>query len=214
MRLKWIIVACCIALTLLAVSCKTGSGSKMISEQQVGRDEFGNVWVARLFENDCDKDRHPGDVAMLTPQGVTDVQVQAVASAQDTSLFAAAVKIQKQRILFTIGLVFVCRLVSMVPTPGVDWHELERQLEHIRENTTAGGGLMGWFDVFSGGAMSHCSVGLSCRTRLEPSGKWGGSALSFARIPPTVSSRFLSGFRCGSSSRSCSPQSSASCSIL
>ena len=65
MRLKWSLIAFCIALTLLAVSCKTGSGSRMISEQQVGKDEFGNVWVARLFENDCDKDRHPADAAML-----------------------------------------------------------------------------------------------------------------------------------------------------
>jgi len=65
MRLKWNIVAFCIALSLLVVSCRTGSDSKMISEQQVGKDEFGNVWVARLFENDCDKDRHPGEAAVL-----------------------------------------------------------------------------------------------------------------------------------------------------
>ncbi|MEI6210072.1 MAG: preprotein translocase subunit SecY [bacterium] len=64
----------------------------------------------------------------------------------------------RKRILFTVGLVFICRLVSMVPTPGVDWHALEEALNRIREQT-GGGGLMGWFDVFSGGAMSQCSVG-------------------------------------------------------
>ena len=61
----------------------------------------------------------------------------------------------RKRILFTIGLVFICRLVSMVPTPGVNWHALEEVANRMREQ----GGLMGWFDVFSGGAMSHCSVG-------------------------------------------------------
>ena len=64
----------------------------------------------------------------------------------------------RKRILFTIGLIFICRLVSMVPTPGVNWHALEEALRRIRESTS-GGGLMGWFDVFSGGAMSQCSVG-------------------------------------------------------
>jgi preprotein translocase subunit SecY len=61
----------------------------------------------------------------------------------------------RKRILFTVGLVFICRLVSMVPTPGVNWHALEEVANRMREQ----GGLMGWFDVFSGGAMSHCSVG-------------------------------------------------------
>jgi len=65
----------------------------------------------------------------------------------------------RKRILFTVGLVFVCRLVSMVPTPGVNWHEIERLMEQIRENAANSGGLMGWVDVFSGGAMSNCSVG-------------------------------------------------------
>ena len=63
----------------------------------------------------------------------------------------------RKRILFTVGLVFICRLVSMVPTPGVNWHALAETLNRMRESTN--GGLMGWFDVFSGGAMSHCSVG-------------------------------------------------------
>ncbi len=61
----------------------------------------------------------------------------------------------RKRILFTIGLVFICRLVSMVPTPGVDWRALEELSNRVRET----GGLLGWFDLFSGGAMSQCSVG-------------------------------------------------------
>jgi preprotein translocase subunit SecY len=61
----------------------------------------------------------------------------------------------RKRILFTIGLVFICRLVSMVPTPGVNWHALKAAVDAMADR----GGLMGWFDVFSGGAMSQCSVG-------------------------------------------------------
>lgn len=64
----------------------------------------------------------------------------------------------RKRIMFTIGLVFICRLISMVPTPGVNWHALSEAMNRMRESSS-GGGLMGWFDVFSGGAMSQCSVG-------------------------------------------------------
>jgi len=65
----------------------------------------------------------------------------------------------RSRILMTIGLVFISRLISMIPTPGVDWQTLQAQLQQIRETSGAAGGLMSWFDVFSGGAMSRCSVG-------------------------------------------------------
>ncbi|MDD5707714.1 MAG: preprotein translocase subunit SecY [Kiritimatiellae bacterium] len=77
------------------------------------------------------------------------------------SAFANTFKIPelRQRILFTIGLIFICRLVSLVPTPGVNWQVLEAALNNIKETSGAGGGLMGMFDVFSGGAMSRCSVG-------------------------------------------------------
>lgn len=65
----------------------------------------------------------------------------------------------RRRIFFTVALIFISRLISMVPTPGVDWQVLEAALQRIKESTGAGGGLMGMFDVFSGGAMSRCSVG-------------------------------------------------------
>ncbi|MFO7937265.1 MAG: preprotein translocase subunit SecY [Kiritimatiellia bacterium] len=65
----------------------------------------------------------------------------------------------RKRILFTIGLVFICRLISMVPTPGVDWQTLQAELARIRETSGVGGGLMDWFNVFSGGALNQCAVG-------------------------------------------------------
>lgn len=65
----------------------------------------------------------------------------------------------RKRILLTVGLVFICRMISMIPTPGVDWMTLQQELERIRETAGAGGGLMDWFNVFSGGALNQCAVG-------------------------------------------------------
>ncbi|MDX9868307.1 MAG: preprotein translocase subunit SecY [Kiritimatiellia bacterium] len=65
----------------------------------------------------------------------------------------------RKRILLTVGLVFVSRLISMIPTPGVDWQTLQAELARIRETAGAGGGLMDWFNVFSGGALNQCAVG-------------------------------------------------------
>lgn len=66
----------------------------------------------------------------------------------------------RRRILFTGWLVFISRLVSMIPTPGVNLRALQEVIERFRESATgASGGLMSMFDVFTGGAMSQCSVG-------------------------------------------------------
>ena len=64
----------------------------------------------------------------------------------------------RKKILITLGLVALCRLISQVPTPGVDWQALNRASEHIRENS-GGGGLFDWFDVFTGGALGQCAIG-------------------------------------------------------
>ena len=64
----------------------------------------------------------------------------------------------RKKILITLGLVFVCRLVSQIPAPGVDWRALQSVIETARQNS-AGGGLLDWFDVFTGGAMAQCAIG-------------------------------------------------------
>ncbi|MBQ7234644.1 MAG: preprotein translocase subunit SecY [Kiritimatiellae bacterium] len=64
----------------------------------------------------------------------------------------------RKKILVTLGLVFVCRLVSQVPTPGVDWRALQQVIETARQSTS-GGGLLDWFDVFTGGALGQCAIG-------------------------------------------------------
>ena len=75
------------------------------------------------------------------------------------SAFANTLKIPelRQRIFFTLGLVFICRLVTSVPIPGVDAVALERVIADIESQT--GGGFLSWVDLFSGGALRNCAVG-------------------------------------------------------
>lgn len=60
----------------------------------------------------------------------------------------------RKKILVTLGLIFVCRLISMIPTPGVDLSALQDVVGRAKA-----GGLSGWLDVFTGGALSQCSIG-------------------------------------------------------
>ena len=63
----------------------------------------------------------------------------------------------RKKILVTLGLVFVCRLVSQVPTPGVDWTILNEIIADFKANSQ--GGLLDWFEVFTGGALGQCAIG-------------------------------------------------------
>jgi len=74
--------------------------------------------------------------------------------------FSNAFKIPelRKKILITLGLVAVCRLVSQIPTPGVDWQTLQKTIEDIR-TSSGGGSLFDWFEVFTGGALGQCAIG-------------------------------------------------------
>ena len=63
----------------------------------------------------------------------------------------------RQRILFTMGLMFVVRIVGNIPTPGVDSVAVQ-QIVHDMQ-ASAGGGFLGLFDMFSGGALSNLAIG-------------------------------------------------------
>jgi len=75
------------------------------------------------------------------------------------SAFANSFKIPelRARILFTLALIFVCRLVASIVTPGVDARALEMIRAEIQNRL--GGGFLGLFDMFSGGALGNCAVG-------------------------------------------------------
>ena len=58
----------------------------------------------------------------------------------------------KSRLIFTFGLLAVYRVGAHIPTPGINGEELSRFL------TEKGGALMGFFDMFSGGALSKVTI--------------------------------------------------------
>ncbi len=58
----------------------------------------------------------------------------------------------KRRVLFTCALLIVYRIGAHIPTPGIDAHALARFFE------TQAGNLLGFFDLFSGGALRRLSV--------------------------------------------------------
>jgi preprotein translocase subunit SecY len=58
----------------------------------------------------------------------------------------------KSRLLFTFGLLAVYRMGAHIPTPGINGEELSKFL------TERGGALMGFFDMFSGGALSRVII--------------------------------------------------------
>ncbi|MDI9313428.1 MAG: preprotein translocase subunit SecY [Hydrotalea sp.] len=65
--------------------------------------------------------------------------------------FAKATEL-KQRILFTLGALLVYRLGSHIPLPGIDAGALERLFNQ------QGKGILGMFDVFSGGSLSRMTI--------------------------------------------------------
>ena len=66
----------------------------------------------------------------------------------------------RKKIFITLGLVCVCRLISQIPTPGVDFHALQSIIGEIKENAKgAGGGMIDFFEVFTGGAVGQCAIG-------------------------------------------------------
>src|SRR3989454_10502832 len=63
----------------------------------------------------------------------------------------------KSRIIFTVLLLGICRLMAWITIPGLDGGALMRYFEaHSKE---IGGSLLGMYSLFTGGAMQHCAVG-------------------------------------------------------
>ncbi len=62
----------------------------------------------------------------------------------------------KSRILFTLFVLGICRLVAMIPVPGLDGALL---LQYFESQKSAAGGLLGMYSMFTGGALERCAVG-------------------------------------------------------
>ena len=60
----------------------------------------------------------------------------------------------RRKLLFTIGIVIVFRIGSYLPTPGIDY----RNVQQCVDQTTAGNDLLGMVNLFSGGALLQLAV--------------------------------------------------------
>ncbi len=63
----------------------------------------------------------------------------------------------RDRILFTMGILTICRLISIIGIPGLDGAALKSWLDNNR--STAGGGMLDLYSMFTGGALEQCAVG-------------------------------------------------------
>ncbi len=64
----------------------------------------------------------------------------------------------KSRILFTLGLLAVCRMIAIIPLPGLDGGALTEFLREIQRNS-AGNSLVSMYSLFTGGALERCALG-------------------------------------------------------
>jgi preprotein translocase subunit SecY len=58
----------------------------------------------------------------------------------------------KRRIIFTLGVLFIFRLGTHIPTPGIDTEAMTRMFDQ------GASGLLGFLDIFAGGALRRFSV--------------------------------------------------------
>ena len=67
----------------------------------------------------------------------------------------------RSRIIFTLLLLLVCRLIAQVPVPGLDGFALSEYFKILAEKQSSEGGnnLLGMFSMFTGGAMERCALG-------------------------------------------------------
>src|SRR5664279_947306 len=61
----------------------------------------------------------------------------------------------KSRILFTLGVLMVVRLIAWIRIPGLNGTALSNYFD----THSQGGGMMGMYNTFAGGAMEHCAMG-------------------------------------------------------
>jgi preprotein translocase subunit SecY len=62
----------------------------------------------------------------------------------------------KSRILFTLGVLAICRLEAVLRVPGLDGNALA---EFFRTHAQSGAGVLGMYSMFTGGALEHCAIG-------------------------------------------------------
>lgn len=64
----------------------------------------------------------------------------------------------KSRLLFTLGVLAVCRVIAIIPLPGLDGGALTAHLREV-QRTSGGNSLVGMYSLFTGGALENCALG-------------------------------------------------------
>jgi len=62
----------------------------------------------------------------------------------------------RQRIFYTLGMIFVARVGANIPLPGIDPGPIQAYFDEIAQSTE--GSLLGLFNLFTGGALSQGAV--------------------------------------------------------
>jgi preprotein translocase subunit SecY len=65
----------------------------------------------------------------------------------------------KSRIIFTLMVLGICRIISMLPAPGLDGAALAAYFDQLNKSGDASGGLLGMYSMFTGGALERCAIG-------------------------------------------------------
>lgn len=63
----------------------------------------------------------------------------------------------KSRIVFTLVVLAICRVAAMIPIPGLNGAALADFFE--KNAAKDGGGMLGMYSMFTGGALERCAVG-------------------------------------------------------
>lgn len=64
----------------------------------------------------------------------------------------------KSRIIFTLVVLAICRVASMIPIPGLDGQALQDYFNE-QAKRQEGAGLLGMYSMFTGGALERCAIG-------------------------------------------------------
>jgi preprotein translocase subunit SecY len=64
----------------------------------------------------------------------------------------------KSRIIFTLVVLGICRVASMIPIPGLDGQALQDYFNE-QAKSQEGSGLLGMYSMFTGGALERCAIG-------------------------------------------------------
>ena len=69
------------------------------------------------------------------------------------------VKELRKRILYTAGIIILCRIAANIPCPGVNAQNLSKYFDQLADNSQAAGGILDMVNIFSGGALQQFAIG-------------------------------------------------------